>query len=239
MPACYMSWDEEALIVDVNYCLYRLNEDTGQVISLGRNTCRQIIQQEGALWSAIDPGHWPAVEGVTCNIEVVATSATHCLYNIPVRIGTTNWSLRCGRLYSRYLNETNLEQESASEYIIYGVWEGYDDNTDVPNRNNLPLAQLAGQEFRLLYPVDNAAASGRTTYESSDSLTIYRVLKVEEQALSPGTYYLDYDIIDIFHRRYELERIEFYWDGENFTYPEDLNWEGTVALSTSSDGSQP
>lgn len=230
MPACHVSWDEDALISDVNYCLYKRDEVTGQVVSLGKNACRQIVQKDGALWSAIDPGHWAAVEGVTCSIEVVAATASYCLYNIPVRIGSTNWNLRCGRAYSRYLSEKSLETQTASEYIIYGLWEGYDDNIGIPNRNILPLAQMAGQNFRLLYPVDSASTSGRTTYESSDNMTLYRVLKVEEQPLTPGIYYIDYDIIDIFQRRYELERIEMYWDGERFTYPGDMAWDGVVSF---------
>ncbi len=231
MPACYVSWDEEALIGDVNYCLYRRDEATGQIISPGRNVCRQIIQKDGALWSAIDPGHWAAVEGVTCSIDVVAATESYCLYNIPVRIGSVNWNLRCGRSYTRYLSEKYIEQYTPSEYIIFGLWEGYDNNSEIPNRNILPLAQMAGQEFRLLYPVYGASASGRTTYESSDDMTLYRVLKVEEQPLTPGTYYIDYDIIDIFQRRYELERVEMYWDGEQFTYPEDMVWEGIVTIN--------
>ena len=230
MPACFVTWEKAAFISDVNYCLYQRNE-AGRIINLGRNVCRQIVLPDGPLWSAIDPGHWAAVEGITCSIDIVAASATHCLYNIPVIIDSVNWNLRCGRRYSRYLSEDYTNEDSDSTYTIYGLWEGYEDNTEVPNRNILPLSEMAGQEFRLLYTVDSISKSGRKTNASSESLTMYRALKVEEQALPPGTYYLDYDIIDIFQRSYELERIELYWDGTQFIYPSDIAWEGMVTIN--------
>ena len=39
------------------------------------------------------------------------------------------------------------------------MWMGYDENTETTNRNVKSLAQMAGQEFKLIYPVDPA---GRT-----------------------------------------------------------------------------
>lgn len=37
-----------------------------------------------------------------------------------------------------------------------------------------------------------------------------------------GTYYLEYEIEDVFMRKTTLDRIEIHWDGENMTFPEDF-----------------
>ena len=42
------------------------------------------------------------------------------------------------------------------------------------------------------------------------------------------TYYLEYEVQDSFMRCMPVDRIEFYWDGENMTFPEGFAWEGSV-----------
>ena len=54
---------------------------------------------------------------------------------------------------------------------------------------------------------------------------MYRVLDVAEIPLPAGTYYLQYEIEDIFMRKTVLDRIEIHWDGENMSFPEDFSWE--------------
>ena len=52
-------------------------------------------------------------------------------------------------------------------------------------------------------------------------------MQVEERPLPPGTYYLEYELEDIFLRTARLERIEMHWDGEKLSFPEGFTWEGT------------
>ena len=90
----------------------------------------------------------------------------------------------------------------------------------------LPLAMLAGQEYRLLYPV--AGPDGATvSYAASGSKKMYRALEVQEITLPAGTYYLEYELDDMFLRKCRLERIEIHWDGSSMTFPEDFAWEGS------------
>ena len=94
------------------------------------------------------------------------------------------------------------------------------------NRSVKSLSQVAGQEFRLLYPVDHGGA----WYQFSERMTMYRALNVQEITLPAGTYYLEYEIDDVFMRPSVLERIEFYWNGESMTFPEDFSWTGETML---------
>ena len=62
-------------------------------------------------------------------------------------------------------------------------------------------------------------------------MTFARALDIGEVALPEGTYYLQYEVNDMFVRPYYLDLIELHWDGEQITFPEDFTWEGTVTLS--------
>ena len=61
-------------------------------------------------------------------------------------------------------------------------------------------------------------------------MTIYRALDIAEITLSPGTYYLEYELEDNFLRKARFDRIEIRWDGENMTFPEDFTWEGSFTV---------
>ena len=112
-----------------------------------------------------------------------------------------------------------------------GVWEGYEEDNDLPGRSVKPLALVEGQEYRLLYPTEARNAGGHTVYQTSDSLTMYRAPEVEEIPLPPGTYYIEYEVEDIFLRTFVLERIEVLWDGAHMTFPELGAWTGEATLN--------
>lgn len=208
---------------DGYYTLYQLNAETGEIIRLGKTSCGyDMADEDGLIFRANDPMHWPAVDGTLCCIDMVQNDYITRVYNIPVQINTENAILRCGRTISKDGTDGDLN----SAYEIYGVWEGYDESSKMPNRNVTPLAMLAGQEYRLLYPV--AGADGTTvSYMASESKKMYRALDVQEITLPAGTYYLEYELDDLFLRKCRMERIEIHWDGENMTFPEDFAWEGS------------
>ncbi len=45
-----------------------------------------------------------------------------------------------------------------------------------------------------------------------------------------GTYYLEYEVDDMFMNPHVLERIEYTWDGEKVILPEGFAWEGSVSV---------
>ena len=111
------------------------------------------------------------------------------------------------------------------------MWEGYEENSQLLNRSVKPRSSLVGQEYHFLDPVDSDGEDDTSYYQISGEQTMYRVLDVKEIPLPEGTYYLEYEVDDMFKRAHLLDRIEFYWDGENMSFPEDFSWEGEVVLN--------
>ncbi|MBQ3268866.1 MAG: hypothetical protein IJH09_03000 [Clostridia bacterium] len=176
---------------------------------------------ENGVFCAVEPWLWPAVEGVPCFAEVISIvepGATSYFGNIPIQIGTDKWFLR----YSY-----SLEQD---EYTVYGLWEGYDSDNGMFNRNVKSLAQLAGREYRLLYPEYTSAYDEHSSYAASEPMTMYRGLQIEDVTLPEGTYVLQYVVYDMFMRPMPMELIEVYWDGETIQPQEGFKWKGEVEL---------
>ena len=140
------------------------------------------------------------------------------LYNIPIQIGSDVWNLRCGFMVSNM------------SFTVYGLWEGFDSDSTMFNRNVRDLAQVAGQEFCLLYRIEDEDDDGRTAYEIGTPKTLYRKMAVDIEPLPVGTYYLEYTIYDVFMRPMQLERVEMYWDGYKMSIQNGA-WEGEEALS--------
>ena len=211
---------------DLCYRLYRRDENTGEIVRLGRTDCGAEVSENGMLqWRPEDLFHWPAVEGTICCADLIRYSGDLRLYNIPVQIGTDTSILRCGR-------EMSFPADGGtpvSEYEVYGVWEGYDENSELANRGVKPLAMLAGQRYRLLYPAEGTGPeAGKTFYETSADMTMYLSAEVMDIPLPPGTYYMEYELKDLFMRTMRMEMIEFSWDGQKMTFPEGFTWEGMV-----------
>ncbi len=223
----------------VRYWLYRLNEETGQVVRLGGNNCvYEYLDDDSMVWLPNQLWRWPAVEGVLCDFEPVSESRLVYLFNIPIQIGTEVWNLRCGRRYdiNPFEQLTSIgEIWDQGEYEIYGLWEGYDSDSEMPGRNAQPLSRMAGQEYRLLYPTVSASGAPTGKWEYSDDMTMYRALEVGEITLPAGTYYLEYEVMDMFYRPLKLRRVGIRWDGEAFALAEDAVWQGMQKLTVTGD----
>ena len=90
---------------------------------------------------------------------------------------------------------------------------------------------VAGRRFRLLYPKDGTEEAGKPDYTMSDELTMLRAMDIEEIPLPPGTYYIEYEVEDIFMRTARFGKIEIRWDGEKMTFPHADEWTGTAPLT--------
>ena len=87
--------------------------------------------------TAIHPGE-KTVEVKNFETGETFTETYDSLINIPIQINGQVWNLRCG------FSGKNMH------YDVYGLWEGFDSQGKMFNRNVKSLAQFAGQEFRLL-----------------------------------------------------------------------------------------
>ena len=208
----------------VYYCLYRKDETKNQATRLGRTVCRAFFPDEDTtLWSAVEPWMWPSIDGEFCDIELISATDTQALYNVPIQVGPDMWYLRYGRDYEMFLDDVT-EKIFPSKYTVY------DSDTEMLCRNVKSLSQMAGQEYRLLYPI--SGDTGKKTYYSMGKFqTLYRSLEMEAKQLPAGTYYLEYEVQDMFMRPIMMERIEMYWDGKKLSFPEGFAWEGTMKLS--------
>lgn len=205
------------------YRLYRLDEQSGEIVRMGRTDCTALdADEDGTLWGAELPSAWPAIEDELCCIDLVEYSKTEHLYNIPVQINSEKAVLRCGQTVV-----TSDTRGTWREYDIYGVWLGYDENSRLMSRSVKPLSLMQGQEFRLLFPVAGTG-DNRDSYIPGKEMQLGRTLPVEEITLPVGNYYLEYELVDIFMRMMVLDKIEMYWDGQAFTFPNGSAWKGTV-----------
>lgn len=226
---------EVTTIHNVYYRLYRLDEETGEVIRLGRTDCSiDPYENNGVQYRAADPVHWPSVDGTLFCMDLIQTQYDRKLYNVPVQINSQNCFLRCGREVSYSDDGT----KRFSDYVVYGLWEGFEENIDLMNRSVRALSELAGQPYRFLYPTEGQGQNGSVNYQPGPMMTMYRALPVEEILLPAGTYYLEYEVKDMFRRSYLLERIEFHWDGEQMAFPEGFSWEGETELSRKQPGDE-
>ena len=229
MPALlFHAENMNSLLNSVYYRLYRLDDETGEIVRLGRTICGSKVSDEGdSTYRASDPMHWPAIDGQLICMDLIQASYDHRLYNVPVQINSEYAILRCGRTITHDWNS----DEHISDYEMLGVWEGFEEDNDLPSRSVKPLMMIEGQEYRLLYPTDAKDGRRRTTYQSSDTLTMYRAPEVQEIPLPPGTYYIEYEVEDIFLRSFLLERIEVQWDGAQMTFPDFDAWAGEATLN--------
>ena len=140
-------------------------------------------------------------------------------YNIPVRLGSDIHLLRCT------MDIINKELE------IEGLWEGYNTDGKMFDRSIKSLSEVAGQEYTLLYLIDNADSNGRVQFEASAPMTMYRALDIRPKDLPAGTYYLDYWVEDMFLHPMYVGRIGLNWDGRKVSLLPDEEWEGTMTLT--------
>ena len=171
------------------------------------------------------PEKWITVEDRICCAELIREENLEMLYNIPVQIGTDVSSLR----YERTLS-FNDEGEFGSTFGVTGVWQGYNADSSMANRTLKKLSELSGRTYQLLFPIRGENGS-KTLYEPGEEDTLYRQINVAEGTLSPGTYWLEYEIDDMFQRAMMMEPIEMEWDGSSMTFPGLNEWNGTVNMN--------
>lgn len=199
----------------------RQNPRTDNIVYLGNLPAELSIDEaaQQATFGTSGFDRWPALEDVPCAVQIVSVDylGGRALYQIPLRLGNDTYMLRCG------------VEDFDKPAVVYGLWEGYSADSGVFSRNVIPLTKVAGQEYVLLYPIDGTA-DGHVRYETSGTLTMYRSLDLSTKPLDPGTYYLEYNVEDVFRRRLPVERVEIQWDGQNVTVAQGA-WEGETTLT--------
>ncbi len=196
-----------------------LNPKTGSAVYLSDTIAEETWDEANgqATYGLNSFEEWPALEGVHCAAQIVDSDyiCDRALYNIPLRMNGETCMLRCG-----------IEKDKPA--VVYGLWEGYLADSTVYSRNVVPLSKVAGWEYSLLYPIDGIG-DGKMRYESGETLTMRRLLELSYTPLEPGTYYMEYYIVDIFMRLLPVGRVEVRWDGQSVSVDESA-WQGEMTL---------
>ena len=209
----------------VYYNIFRVDDRIDDIVSLGTMPAyyNEEIGENG-VYQAYELTEWPALEGqhiASYVIGRVSPGAKEYLGSIPIQIGTEKRFLRYGYFYEE------------SRYVVYGIWDGYETNSGLFNRNVSSLSQMAGQEYVLLYPVFISDYEVPNQYYTSEPQTIYRAMEMKNLPVIPGKYYLQYVVMDMFMRPMPMEWIEMNWDGTELTMGDGFTWEGEEILSVS------
>ena len=217
------------------YDLYQLNEATGNIVHIRRDPCEIFKDADGISMLAPDhPEKVAAIDGVLCNMNFISENQNEYLYSVPIQLGNETYDLRCSYHVGSsnwYASADSVPEESivlpedtepeattpAGTYQVYGLWEGFDDDSQLSNRNVTSLAQVQGQEYNFLYPIHTENQEDMTYYDYSPPMTMYRNLDMETISLPPGTYYLRYVVINIFGREKILPIAQLSWDGSTFS----------------------
>jgi len=229
LPAVKVSEeDRDMYALAPYYELFQKDEATGLLKKLGKDICTSEVRdsEDGpeTYFLTDNLSSWPAIEGELIDKEIrYARGEDTLLYDIPVQLGEKPSNLRMGCEFT----ETTVEQSDDSSgnlqqtakeglYYVYGLWDGYDEDTGMPGRNVQSLARIAGQEYQLIYPLYNEDFE-KTENAFGEAKTMYRSMDIEEIPLPPGTYYIVYTLTDIFGRESPLPGVELTWDGTQFT----------------------
>ncbi len=209
----------DMFISTVQYNLYRRDPATGQVLRLGEVPV--YYDPDANIYRVYDLTSWPAIDGNLCQIELqnkILDRKYNILYNIPLMMDMQMMNMRC------------IYWFDLAEYEVFGLWEGYDNDSSQFNRNVKSLSQVAGREFTLMYEVKGDRRKSKT-YVPSPTMIMLRSIKLEEITLPPGAYYIEFAIYDVFMRSMRMEMVEYLWDGKRITIQGD-SWEGTEILDS-------
>ena len=214
--------DENNYLGAVTCNLYKEDEESGQMISLGLIPAH--YETENGIYHWQNSGNWASIDGKLCHLEMLTIPMNgnyDMLYNIPISVDARRWNLRSGY---RWKKDT---------YEVYGLWQGFNADAQMFNRNTKPISSVTGQEYNLIYPVVSEDGLLSGDYEPSDPLTFQRMVNIEKTLLPPGNYELEYVLYDVFIRQVRLERVKMTWDGIGM-HITDSSWEGDITMDISS-----
>ena len=207
----------------VTYNLYREDQESGQTISLG--VVPAYYDTETGIYQCRSKGEWASIDGSLCHLEMLNIPLNgnyDILFNIPISVDARRWNLRSG---FRWQNQS---------FEVYGLWEGFNADNQMFNRNSRPISSVTGQEYYLIYPVVSEDGTLNGDYEPSGALNFQRTVNVEKTALPPGSYEIEYVLYDIFVRPVRLERVKMTWDGTVMTLADPSAWQGNAVMDISS-----
>ncbi len=214
--------DENNYLGAVTCNLYKMDEETEQMISLG--LVPALYETDSGIYHWHTNGYWASIDGNLCHLEMLTIPLNgnyDILFNIPISVDARRWNMRSGYRWKKDLFE------------VYGLWQGFNADNQMFNRNSRPISSVTGQEYYLIYPVVSEDGLLYGEYEPSGPMTFQRMVNIEKTLLPPGNYELEYVLYDVFIRQVCLERVKMTWDGTSMKIT-DSAWEGDQTMDISS-----
>ena len=235
-----LNGEEFWTIANVFYRMYKEDETNEQMIFLGRHIATDTspldenMDVEFCRWSITDPGMWQGIDGELCcmDMSVTLSNGGEYIYRIPILTNGELWYMRCEREYAMIPELRSFydegEYDHSSEYTVLDLQEGYDHSNSFPTRNVKEAPQMAGQEYCLVYPVDENGYYRLDKLSLGKTMTMYKRPLIEDIPLPAGDYYLAFEIEDMFGRAVTTDKVKMNWDGNVLSMAEGESWEGTV-----------
>lgn len=234
-------------VARVDYRLYMASDKVPSgYISLGLDDEIDGDWEEGTFWDTFD-GTWPMIGNVPCEIDMVNSTSSYTLYNVPVGIpvdekhpslGYEKYDLRVGYEYDKPLTsvfdnmyqtasekaqaavegETEEKDPYAGEYVIYGLWNQDSSNIGLPSRDVMDVDSLYGKTFTVLATGMDPLMHETEGQVAMGKFVMSEDLVIEEKPLPQGDYAYEFVITTVFGNQKSTMFVPFKWDGKKATY---------------------
>lgn len=217
----------KAAVLAVDFRVFALSDDYEYAYMFGTGFNVDGDFETGEFVENFD-GSWPTLGSNFLDMEISDETENATFYNVPIVLyysedgeyfkpdpdgdgdelvftydEADELYLRVGNNHD--INELialGIDEETAAElggiYELYGIWDGYDSNTGIRNRNVVPMESLYGMYMSVQQPVINLETGDFEVNYVSDPILIDEDLEILEYYFTDGDYLFMYEVKDVF-----------------------------------------
>ena len=233
-------------LMAVDYRLLKaVDKEANQWISLGRDY-NVVGDFETGIFRDNFDGSWPTLGGALCCMDMIDSTNNYSLYNITIgqpvdekhpEYGYNTATLRAGYVYDAMLgaqtgtpeeDETAEAQEQGGaipgHFEMYGIWNGMNNNIELPSRDVQPISSIYGKTLTTLCPIYDPLTREEGSDYAVGKVTFGENTAIEMKPLARGTYAYEFIITDVFGQETTTLYVPFSWDGQKADFcVEDTN----------------
>ncbi len=209
----------------VSYELMYFDETSGNYYTLGENgnVEPEADKETGhARYYLNFDGSWPTLAGVPLSMNLVDDTDTCAIFNVDVRIND-QFPLDYLRVVQNYV-KTEEDKDGNTvekpEFELQGFWDGFNEHTGLPGRNNYSLNEFKGDKMTLFKLVYSNELKKVSAHSDVKEMTVTDDMEVTKEPLPKGEYMYRYVVRDVFGNRIVSgDLLPVNWDGKNVSYP--------------------
>jgi len=175
-------------VTSVQYNLYFKDDDRTELYFLGSDFDLNSDDANGMFWSNFR-NVWPTINENTCSMIPLSFNDDSILYTVPIQLNGKQTNLRM-----------TYDCKDAS-YTIHGTWDGIDD-TGMSDKEIRKLKKGDVIEFLFTYTDLDTEESEIFNF---GGFTVDDDIVVEEASLFDSTFYYQFEITDIFGKKYQSD----------------------------------